>query len=37
LFIWGYGQYVRGKKVYDRDRRSDLQGLFSKDEYEVST
>ncbi len=29
--LWAYGQYWRGKKVYDRDRKSGVQGFFSKD------
>ena len=29
--LWAYGQYFRGKKFYDRDRKSGVQGLFPKD------
>ena len=31
LCLGAYGQYWRGKKVYDRDRKSGVQGRFSKD------
>jgi hypothetical protein len=29
--LWAFGQYWRGKKVYDRDRKSGVQEFLPKD------
>jgi len=32
--LWLYGQYLRGKEFYNRDRKSDINSVFSDDKEE---